>query len=221
AEKDAENLYYGIPAVTRVDGSVVKPAVQALTYQDAIRRLVARYPKLGASGVIRIVDTLYQPGEGGRPDKPIRWGPIITSGGPLGVQAQVPLAGKGSVAAGADRPGVSISPSVVSFVDRISGIAGVPLTITTGTNHNQFVVNTNRQSDHWTGHAADIAYGHGSPGRPDPALTRLGQKALIAAGADPAWARRQTGGVFNLQTSYGRVQILFNTLTGGNHYNHL
>jgi hypothetical protein len=67
-----------------------------------------------------------------------------------------------------------------------------------------------RQSQHWTGHAVDIA----ASGK---ALTRMGQAALIAAGADPKWARKQKGGLYNI----GGRQIIFNTNEGGDHWNHL
>ena len=87
---------------------------------------------------------------------------------------------------------------------------GSPLTIGTGSNHHEFVSGTNRRSDHWFGDAADVPMSGQN-------LTRLGQDALIAAGMDPAQARKQTGGVFNV----GGYNILFNTNVGGNHYNHL
>lgn len=123
---------------------------------------------------------------------------------------------------GADRAGVTTHASVLSAVARIAQLFGSPLTITTGTNHNQMVrengVSTGRQSQHWTGDAADILYGHGTgPGDVDPALTRLGRTALIAAGMDPKEAAKQYGGAFNV----GGWNILFNTGIGGNHYNHL
>jgi hypothetical protein len=114
-----------------------------------------------------------------------------------------------TVASGADRGGVSTKPHVIDFVGRVAALFGSRLTITTGTNHNERTT-TGNISDHWAGNAADIAMTGAS-------LTRLGQCALIAAGANPDWARRQTGGAYNV----GGVQILFNTMIGGNHYNHL
>ena len=126
--------------------------------------------------------------------------------------------GKVITAPGADRSGVRTHQAVRDFVAKVAGVYGSPLTITTGTNHNQYVIGTHRQSQHWTGDAADIAFGHGTGSdNVDPALTKLGQDALIAAGADPEWARKQTGGAFNI----GGHNILFNTYVGGNHYNHL
>lgn len=110
----------------------------------------------------------------------------------------------------ANRPGRPIHKPVLAFVRRLAIAYGHPLTITCGTRHNQFVKGTHRQSQHWTGDAADI-------GMSGAALTRLGHTALIVAGAKPSWARQQAGGAF---TIHG-VNILFNTTIGGNHYNHL
>lgn len=111
-----------------------------------------------------------------------------------------------------DRDGVATKPEVLEYVARLARIFGSPLTIGTGSNHRQYVNNDPKghQSDHWFGEAADI------PATGDT-LTRLGQDALIAAGADPKWARKQRGGVFNI----GGANILFNTKVGGNHWNHL
>lgn len=109
-----------------------------------------------------------------------------------------------------DRAGVLTKPQVFEAVARIAQIYGRPLTIGTGSNHHQIVSGQSNVSDHWYGEAADIPMTGG-------ALTRLGQDALIMAGADPKWARRQKGGVYNI----GGYNILFNTHVGGNHFNHL
>lgn len=118
-------------------------------------------------------------------------------------------AGKVRIDSGADRAGVSTSKQTLAFVRQVSALAGEPLTIGTGTNHSRLTVDGN-VSDHWSGHAADIP----SSGR---ALTRLGRLALIAAGANRKWAKRQSGGLFNINGH----QIIFNTNEGGNHYTHL
>ncbi len=119
-------------------------------------------------------------------------------------------AGAVTVAPGANRSGVHLKGHVIAFVARVAAVEGRTLQITTGTNHNEYVVGTHRQSQHWTGDAADIAASGAS-------LTHLGQSALIAAGADPGWARRQTGGAFTING----VQCIFNSMIGGNHFNHL
>jgi hypothetical protein len=118
--------------------------------------------------------------------------------------------GKIIVAPNANREGVGLSRQITRFVERIAGIYGKPLTIGTGTNHNQFVAGTHRESAHWRGNGADIP----AAGK---TLTRLGQDALIAAGMPAREARKQTGGLFNI----GRYQVIFNSNEGGNHYDHL
>lgn len=114
------------------------------------------------------------------------------------------------VAPNANRPGANLNPKVIDFVGNLGHAYGHKLTIGTGTNHNQFVVGTDRQSAHWVGNAADVPASGAT-------LTTLGQDALILAGMPPAQARQQQGGLFNI----GGYQIIFNSMEGGNHYNHL
>lgn len=114
------------------------------------------------------------------------------------------------MASGADRGGVHTVAPIKQFVGELGSSLGRPLTITTGTNHNEYVVGTQRQSAHWTGHAVDISMS-------GKALTRAGQRALILAGMPAAQARKIRGGLFNV----GGYQIIFNTNEGGNHFNHL
>lgn len=118
-------------------------------------------------------------------------------------------AGWVTIGKGADRPGVQTHPEVTSFVAEIAHELGHPLTVGTGTNHSEMTVDGN-VSDHWEGWADDIPL-------TGKALIRAGQVALIVAGADPAWARQQTGGLFNVNGH----QIIFNTHEGGDHTNHL
>lgn len=117
--------------------------------------------------------------------------------------------GKVTLAMGADRAGVHTSPAVLQFVRKIAGLARTTLTIGTGSNHSHMTVNGN-VSDHWSGHAADIPASGAN-------LIHLGRLALIAAGADPKWAMKQKGGLYNV----GGHQVIFNTHKGGDHTNHL
>lgn len=110
----------------------------------------------------------------------------------------------------ADRSEVATSAKVLEFGTAVAQWYGRSLVIGTGTNHRQYVIGTDRESEHWKGNAAD------TPAEGDD-LTRLGQAALIAAGMPPEVARTKTGGVFNVNG----YNILFNTDVGGNHYNHL
>jgi len=104
-------------------------------------------------------------------------------------------------------------PSIQNIIRQVSGIYGKPLTIGTTTNHDKYSSSGN-VSDHYVGNGADIPAS-------GTALTRLGQAALIAAGMSPAQAKKQTGGVFNLNRNGKRYQIIFNSNVGGNHYDHL
>lgn len=121
--------------------------------------------------------------------------------------------GQVTLSPSADRPGVRTRPHVLGFLGQVAGIYGQPLTVGTGSNHNQMTTSGN-VSDHWTGRAADVPASGAE-------LTRLGQAALRAAGMSKAQARKATGGVYNLTWHGRRVQILFNTKVGGNHFNHL
>lgn len=115
------------------------------------------------------------------------------------------------MSSGADRMGTPTKQYVKDFVSKIAHVYGKKLTITTGTNHNQYVAGSNRQSAHWTGDAADIGNHYGAD------LTKLGRAALVAAGMPPQKAAFERGGLYN----YGSYQIIFNSMIGGNHYNHL
>lgn len=117
------------------------------------------------------------------------------------------------VAPRANRPGVPLAGEVTDFVSHLAGALGYALTIGTGSNHNRMTTDGN-VSDHWTGHAGDIPMSGAQ-------LTHAGQTALILAGMSPAEAMKQTGGLFNLEVGGHRVQIIFNSMQGGNHFNHL
>lgn len=123
--------------------------------------------------------------------------------------------GKGSftLSATAMKPGTSLAPIQKSALRYLSGRVGQTLEVGTGTNHNRLTVNGN-VSDHYDGHASDIP----SSGS---ALTKLGQQALIAFGMSRREALQKQGGLFNLQWKGHRVQVIFNTMEGGNHYTHL
>lgn len=136
------------------------------------------------------------------------------SGGSGGALA----AGSGQVrlAPGANAPGRPLSPGILKVLRAVAHVHGGPITVGTGTNHSTNTINGTR-SDHADGDAGDIP-AHGQE------LIALGQSALIAAGMDPAEARKQRGGLYNLP--YGRhrrIQIIFNTSGPGvgDHTTHL
>jgi hypothetical protein len=107
-----------------------------------------------------------------------------------------------------------VKPYVSSFMRRVAGVYGQPITASDGSTHSKYTVN-GTISEHYTGQAVD------NPAS-GAALTRMGQAALVAAGWSPARARKVKGGLFNVMQPDGtRIQIIFNTMEGGNHYNHL
>lgn len=155
-------------------------------------------------------------GHGARVDAATKT-PQGTVADPRGATVGSAAVGAGSVTvnprrAPAGTGAARIKNHVITFVKRISAAYGSSLTIWDNSTHNKFVAGTNNTvvSQHWAGNAADIPMS-------GAALTRLGQTALVVAGASPDWAFRQTGGAFNVNG----VNILFNTNIGGNHFNHL
>lgn len=138
--------------------------------------------------------------------------------------------GKVVVASGANRAGVGLQPPVLSFLDDVSAASGREVDVTTGTNHNQMTTSGN-VSDHWDGNAADL--GVGGDARQDAAAGKKGD--LIAAHAlqvaygeagkkvsfAQAYSQARKGGLWNIETPGGRVQIIWRSLVGGNHYNHV
>lgn len=141
------------------------------------------------------------------------------------------LQGKVIVAPGANRGGVSLQPILLQFIRDVAGHSKIPVTITTGTNHNQYVAGEpGVQSQHWTGNASDI--GMGGDARTDPAVAKKGDTlaahALVAAGLPwhEAVKLAQAGGVHNITPTTGpfkgrRIQVLWKTMVGGNHYDHV
>jgi hypothetical protein len=122
----------------------------------------------------------------------------------------------------ADRPGVKTQAITKEFLSRVAGFSHRTISVGTGTNHNQMTTSGN-VSDHWTGHAADL---------PMPVDSKIGDltaaHALEAAGVpwSQAYRMAQKGGVFNVTPKKGqfkghRVQVLWKTMVGGNHHNHV
>jgi len=108
-----------------------------------------------------------------------------------------------------DRPGVKTGQGILNFASQVAAQYGHPITLGTGTKHNKYST-SGLVSAHYSGNALDLP----AVGKP---LIAMGQAALIAAGMDPAEARKQTGGLYNV----GNHQIIFNTQEGGDHTNHL
>lgn len=192
------------PAASPVNGALSQP--QTPQPQQDPRRILQALSSVKGGDYTAFYQQLAQTSR--QQTRPVPQPQVQGQAQPL-VGAPIPK-GLVNVSAGANRKGMTLQPVVENFVGRIAQTYGKPLTIGTGTNHNEYVAGTHRESDHWTGYAADIpASGE--------ALTKLGQSALVAAGADPAWAAKQKGGLFNI----GGKQVIFNSMEGGNHFNHL
>lgn len=144
--------------------------------------------------------------------------PVDTTSGGAGVGTSAFMGGTATGPGGHVKiiggdPG-RLKPGVVSFAEKLAGRLGRTLEIDSGASHSKYTVNGNI-SEHYTGDATDIPMS-------GKQLTQAGQTALIEAGMDPAEARKQQGGLFNISTKDGgRYQIIFNTMEGGNHYTHL
>ncbi|HEX8052070.1 MAG TPA: hypothetical protein VF517_03695 [Thermoleophilaceae bacterium] len=130
--------------------------------------------------------------------------------------------GKVVVAAGANRPGVQLRRTALDYLAAMAGLYGKPIIVSTGTNHDRLTVNGN-VSDHWDGHAADLgmAINGGSDG------SRVGDLLMTAclrvAGVPAARAAAQAarGGLYTLTRGALRIQCIWKTYAGGNHYTHV
>lgn len=116
--------------------------------------------------------------------------------------------GSGSFKITGPSPG-RIKPNVIALGERTAALYGKPITGSDGTGHSRLTVNGN-VSQHTTGNATDIPASGTN-------LIRLGQAALEAAGMPRAQARKQRGGLYNVNGH----QIIFATNEGGNHFDHL
>ena len=137
----------------------------------------------------------------------------LTFGGP---------AGKVTVAAGADRAGVSIQPIVLRYVAAMAGLAGRPIVITTGTNHSQYTVDGG-VSDHWDGHAADLGMAANGGTDDSPIGDTIMTACLVLGGVPPGKAKSEAdaGGLYTLEHDGLRIQCIWKTYAGGNHHNHV
>lgn len=137
----------------------------------------------------------------------------LTSGG---------VPGKVVIAPGANRPGAGLQKVLVDYVAQMAGLVGKPITITTGTNHDQYTVDGN-VSDHWDGHGADIGMAANNGTDDGPVGDRIMTACLLLAGepAARASAEAERGGLYTLTPKGLRIQCIWKTDEGGNHHNHV
>jgi hypothetical protein len=124
---------------------------------------------------------------------------------------------------GANRPGAELAPELVGFVRRMAEFLARPPIITTGTNHSP-TTTSGAPSDHWTGNAADFgSLRNGFPATGGGYGDEIARAAFLAAGEPIAAARANAarGGLFTIQRGGLRIQIIWKTLEGGDHYDHV
>lgn len=124
---------------------------------------------------------------------------------------------------GANRPGAGLAPELVAFVRRMAEFLPRPPVITTGTNHSP-TTTSGTPSDHWTGNGADFgSVRNGFPVSGGGYGDTIAQAAFLVAGESAASARENAlkGGLFTLSRGGLRIQIIWKTLDGGNHYDHI
>jgi len=130
--------------------------------------------------------------------------------------------GKVIIAAGANLPGQPITPETMAFLEKVAGIYGKQLIVTTGTNHSYYS-SSGLVSDHPSGHAADFGMIANGGYDDSPVGDRIDAACLIAAGVSPSQALQiaQVGGLWTLHHSGLRIQCIWKTYEGGNHHNHV
>jgi hypothetical protein len=129
-------------------------------------------------------------------------------------------AGDVTIAPGANRPGVALQPEILEYLDQVSALSGLPLVVTTGTNHSQFTT-SGSVSDHWYGYAADLGITANGGAQK---LDRVAAAALVIAGGYDgrhALALAHAGGLWTLYRNGIGYQVIWKTYEGGNHYDHV
>ena len=153
-------------------------------------------------------------------------GEFSTSAGSSGCSASSLAAsgvpGKVVVAPGANRAGAPLAKITLDYVAAMAGLYGKPIVISTGTNHDRLTVDGN-VSDHWDGHAADLGMvlnGGVDGGRVGDGLMAA---CLEVAGvpAERALGIAQQGGLYTLHHHGLRIQCIWKTYAGGDHYTHV
>ncbi|RKQ92971.1 3D (Asp-Asp-Asp) domain-containing protein [Solirubrobacter pauli] len=127
--------------------------------------------------------------------------------------------GRVTVAPLANAPGRPLLPELLELLERVAGIAGRDIVLTTGTNHGERT-SSGRISDHVLGLAGDF----GSVANQFPLGggfgTRLAAAGLRAAGVSEseAWRLAQAGGGHDVCFDGWRVQVIWRT---GDHFDHV
>ncbi|GEM_PF-5722829 len=127
--------------------------------------------------------------------------------------------GRVTIAPLANAPGTPVRSELLGFLERVAGIAGRGLVLTTGTNHGERT-SSGRISDHVLGLAGDF----GSVANEFPLGggfgTRLAAAGLRAAGVPEAeaWRLATAGGGHDVCHDGWRIQVIWRT---GGHFDHV
>ena len=124
---------------------------------------------------------------------------------------------------GANRPGADLAPELVGFIRRMAEFLPRAPIVTTGTNHSP-TTTSGKPSDHWTGYGADFgSVRNGFPATGGGYGDKIAEAAFLAAG-EPATAAREKarqGGLYTIERGGLRIQIIWKTYEGGNHFHHI
>ena len=129
-----------------------------------------------------------------------------------------------TIASGANRAGVPLTPTMTAFISAMATFYDGRLVVSTGTNHDQYTLGGN-QSDHWLGNGADFGMVANGGADDSPVGDRIAASAFLAAGLprDVAIARARAGGAHTIVSNGLRIQIIWkiDTPDVGNHHNHV
>jgi hypothetical protein len=137
--------------------------------------------------------------------------PIVAGDGPLVIDP------------GANRPGVPLAPDITAFLGRMAELLPKPLIVTTGTNHSKYTT-SGSISDHWAGNAIDFgSLRNGFPPTGGGYGDQIAEAAFLAAGEPQpsAHAKALEGGAYTITQAGLRIQIIWKSYVGGDHYNHI
>lgn len=123
--------------------------------------------------------------------------------------------GKVIVLSYANRPGHPITAIAMQFFQAVAEEGNRTMTCNCGTNHSKYTT-SGSVSDHYDGHAGDfgISWNNGDAVA-SAALRTCGWSKQAAANA------ASRGGLYNVSWKGHRIQVIWKTYIGGNHYNHV
>lgn len=132
--------------------------------------------------------------------------------------------GQFTLAPTANRPGVDLTPALTAYIERMATFYEGRLVVSYGTNHDRLVANSDRESDHWRGNAADFGMADNGGTNDGPVGDAIAAAAFMAAGLprDVAIARGRAGGGITVVSNGLRIQIIWKVDGDfGDHHDHV